>query len=772
MRLDFIQAVDDTPLTKRYKEDSDGNKVKVSSYPHIRDLNSTSVHVNDLSEMYDAIVNQADLGFCLLKGHLSKELKNESRAGKTLRNNATEWVVFDMDFEDGYSSVDEFLESIDPALKGIDYIFHHSSSAGIEYKAGIRGHVFMLLEKPQLPSIMKEWFTEKNQLTEGLKSKIRLGANGQSIIYPLDTSTCDNSKLIFIAAPQCDNFIDPLDGARFELRLRGKGKLDINFNTANAEINKARKQVIINDMRKTAGLPKRAPKFRTKNGEELLTNPDVSIVTGEMDCGDFVRLNLTDSDSWGYWYYKDDPSYLYNFKDMPIVRMKDIVPDYYSNLFDKVENTGNKPVVFRDIATDQWYNGFFNGLENTLQIYSVSNLQKIQHFLTQNGSEMPEYIEDYEYVFNPTVNKVIDFKEKWANKFSPTSFMRDTKVPAPQDIPATIDKVLSSICVDDETKEHFLNWLAFIFQTRKKTATAWIFHGRTGTGKGILFERILQPLIGDNYCHEYTLANLEDTFNQNLEKSIIMFIDEFNISDSQSSMRMRNKIFNLITENSAMIRGMRKEAVQRKIYNNIIIATNHANPVPLEENDRRFNVAPAQEKMLQINDEVNNIPHELPHFAAYLREYQVDELRVRKILDNEARKKMIDTGKTSIDMLFNAIREGDLNYFVTYLNSGKTVQTDPMALGYQKVVTDWVRATEHDTNMVITRDELMVVYQFLQGATISPNKFTSLCKKQRINFARIQHDGQRVSGLNVNFKGASIEDLKEVPGRNVIPLSK
>src|SRR5690606_38538580 len=39
---------------------------------------------------------------------------------------------------------------------------------------------------------------------------------------------------------------------------------------------------------------------------------------------------------------------------------------------------------------------------------------------------------------------------------------------------------------DRDSLQRFLNWLAFISQKREKPATAWLFHGTEGTGKGFM----------------------------------------------------------------------------------------------------------------------------------------------------------------------------------------------------------------------------------------------------------------------------------------------
>lgn len=86
--------------------------------------------------------------------------------------------------------------------------------------------------------------------------------------------------------------------------------------------------------------------------------------------------------------------------------------------------------------------------------------------------------------------------------------------------------------MEDETFEHWLNWLAVIFQHRCKPKTAWILHGTEGTGKGLIVNNILAVLLGRNYVQSKRASELEDKFNGWLEQALIAFIDEIKVSAS------------------------------------------------------------------------------------------------------------------------------------------------------------------------------------------------------------------------------------------------
>lgn len=772
MRFDFLKAAGNVAVSKEFTKTPDGYETK--PYPFVKNFDSFSESVTTVAELFKVIENHSQLGHTAIKGLLTEPLNNQSRAGKTIAEHPTNWIMLDLDFEDGFDSIDDFLAALSPELVDVSYIFQDSSSAGIKSKPGIRGHIFMMLDSSVSPLLIKEWLIQKNFDVTALNSRIELSANALTVKYPLDISTCQNDKLLFIADPICTNFTDPIKGNRLHLITKSKEKSSIVFKADAAE-NRTKAIGKINELRAAKGLKKKTGKFKFIGNDEVLSNPDEAIITSIKRERGFVYLNLNGGDSWAYYYPEDKPDIVYNFKEEPAVLLKDIAPEYWRNLQKQLKTPTNSlppltPIVFRDRETDTYWNGTYSRTKNEVDIYPVSSTQRIGHFLAQYGQTMPDYIEDWNLTFNPTTNIVIDIPNKWVNKFSPSKYMQQEDTPN-IGIPVTIEKIISSVCGDDQDSiDQFINWIAYIFQSRKKCGTGFIFHGRTGTGKGILFDKVLRPLIGEKYVNELIIENLADQFNQYLETSLILWIDEFNVGDSKSADAVMNKLKNLVTENTATIRGMRRNPVQRRVYNNIIIASNHADPIPMSNNDRRFNIPPAQEKMLQITQqEINKIKLELPFFATYLKELQVDEQQTKQVLYNEAREQMIAAGMTSHDSFFEAIRAGDLNYFIQYLREKPPLSPDNSYIEFERTVKYWTANAGKE--ITVTRDELLSAYTYLQqNKTNSPTKFARMCTIQRIDIKPCKVDGKSVRGVRITFKEVDKELAETVTKANIIGL--
>jgi len=650
---------------------------------------------------------------------------------------------------------------------------------GIKDHYGWRGHIFILLDSATSPQALKQWLIHNNLQHVSLQSTIGLSASGGALIYPLDVTTCQNDKLIYITPPRCIGFEDPVtDRFTLVLRKHDLAKLDLNISAA---ANQQKTKELVALKRKQLSLPKKTFKVTQYQGTEILTNPDAVTVTGTKVAREFVYLNLNGGDSWAYYFPVNNPEILRNFKGEPCMYMRDVDKDIYHE-YSKSAGTTNEeiradgaiPFGFLYPADDSYYRGFANTVTGEVMwLFPTGSKQKLRDFYVQNGVSCSQgwIVDEWELIFDPTIEGRADFQQQHINTYKFTEYLRNPGKSS--SIPPTIDRVLTSVCVDEETKEHFLNWLASIIQTREKTNTAWIFQGVQGTGKGVLFSHVIAPIMGRQYCHEMTMDRLDDDFNAYLSENIILFIDEATISDSKNGDRLLNRIKNLITEPEQHIRGMRRNAVSRKNYSNIILGSNYDEIIPMEVSDRRFNVAPRQEVPIMLEyEDIVNIRAELSGFTGYLVQYQVDKAKVKKVLLSEAREQLIQLAKTTIDSFFYAIVNGDLAYFTQYLDSSVKADLEGVRYhDYALVVNRWMKTVSKESN--VSRNELRTCYQFLQNVTISATKFSRMCKKYGINMIPVRIDSSVTRGIRGVKWQLSEEELsyhQEQTNKNVIAI--
>jgi hypothetical protein len=156
MKVNFLGANDDTPLSKIFEEIAPGI-YKEESYPHVAKFNSLERDVETIQEFHDVCVAASNEGLCLLKGELDRPLINESRAGRTDSSTQTSWLCLDVDYTVTDKTPGEFLDQLSPAFQGVSYLFQRSASMGIKCHEGWRGHFFVLLDSDQCPFVISNW---------------------------------------------------------------------------------------------------------------------------------------------------------------------------------------------------------------------------------------------------------------------------------------------------------------------------------------------------------------------------------------------------------------------------------------------------------------------------------------------------------------------------------------------------------------------------------------------------------------------------------------
>lgn len=732
----------------------------VEPYPLVSKFTSITGGFETLDDWYALLTEAAKTGVCLLKGRLDRELANESRAGHTNPLTPTSELIIDYDADDGFDSRDSFLAALDPALENVSYIFQHSASAGIRSKPGLRGHYFILLNDPVPPDTIKQWCIKLNLAVPGLKSRLRLNADGITLRYPLDITVNQNDKLIYIAGPK---FIDrePPNIQRWELVKKPEETFALYPNIAK-ERNRADTFKLISTLREEQGLPKRKFKSTQLVDHQLLENVDECAVTEEREEGDFTRINLNGGDSWAYWYWTNNPQYLYSFKDTEICyKLEELAPDYYHRVNRKLVQA-LVPFVFRCPERDAYYSGIYNDNDKKiLSLLPVKSKERLGDFMQQFGQRRPKIIQDWDLVFDPHTTDEIRPETQWANLYKAPTYAEQKH--AVTRIPPTIARIVAHICVDRPTLDHFLNWLAFIVQKRDRTGTAWVFQGTYGTGKGVFFHEVIRPILGEKYTQIIEQKDLEDKFNGYLENKFVVFLDETNLGHKKDVDKLLDKCKIIITEKSLPIRRMQQAVTNVRNYINLIIASNELVPIQVRNGDRRYNIAPRQEKRLELGDDFTRILSELNDFAAYLNNYQVDEEKARAPLINEARNILIEMSKTSSDQFFDALKQGNLEYFTDFLHSGN--EFIPGFQKFEALVKKWYDANGEP--VPTSNHELLDAYTYTSGKKeLGLISFGWLCGKHQINFERKRRAGPPERIIDLRFEPVDWELTPRVSDHN------
>ena len=673
----------------------------------------------------------------------------------TDRAAATQLLVLDLDgiqfpgAKTTYNTYDiqniaeAFVQYLPQEFQDVSYIAQASASLGLKHNK-ISLHLFFLLRHTVQPRALKEWLRTLNYEIDFLADQLSLSANGQSISYPLDVSLADNSKLIYIGTPKFDGVQDPVTGDRFVRIDRGSPTLDISnlMKDVNPEKVHSLTVQIKDGLRKKAGLTKKNEKITTVNvngiSEQVLQNPDRMSIEICRISEPYVNCNINGGDSGAYYFILTNPHYMYNFKGEPIFEIEKADPEFYQTIFEtygeKIDGAKNiKPIVLRDFYTDTYYNGVFDNTKSQFtDEYPLTPTQKssLEGFMRTHNRPTPDFIPDAQVVFDPSSDKGIqmDTAPYHVNLYRKTGYMLGSSENVPEltyGTAGSMRKYIPSILMlmqhilgGGKTElEHFINWLAYIYQNKRKTMTAWIFTGVPGTGKGLFVHKVLKPLFGEQQVPMRSLENIEEQFNLYMRTALFLVVDEFRMGDSGNTGRMADKLKHQVTEPTLTIRAMRTNQIELPSFCNFIFLTNRADAVKIEEGDRRYNVAPRQESKLEVAhpdflEKLNNIQSELFTFAGLLQKFVVDERMAHTALENDAKKEMKQVSMSVLEEFATAIKQNNLEYFVEILDIPLTNTFDAGGISTaQRYIKDWI--SKSSTEMIIPMQHFKLVYDVL-----------------------------------------------------------
>lgn len=757
MDVFFLSA--DKPIVKSYELGPQNELIK-HSYPFVYEVTSHEEHPKSLQDLAVLMQKYAKLGRCMVKGKLQRSLVKESRKGSTDSEEKTDWICLDLDGIEGYQTVDLFLEAI--GCGDTEYVVQWSSSMGIENKAGFRCHIFMRLAQPTHPQILKHWLQDLNLRV--LDSQLELTKTGNSLRWPLDVTTCQNDKLLYVAPPKLGPGIkDPFPGnKRISYVKKKKQVLTLSAPIPTRDALRDRIDKKVQELRVINNLPKRkGSKYKFVGSVEYMANPDSAVITEMKTERGFVYFNLNGGDSWAYYHPEDNPNFIFNFKGEPAYKTEDLLPEYWARLQQATStyqpnSQGLIYLAFRDFKTSNYFNGSYDTNTDKLELAMAKSESQLRQFMKQHGQTLGDFIPDWDLVWNPHNPNVVDPTKNELNTFQPSQYFLIQRLPHVTRVPPTIYKVIDHVLGHDPaTIDHFLNWLACIVQYQTRTGTAWVWQGTQGTGKGVLFHQIITPLLGEVNVVSKRMEELESEFTGYMENKFVVFIDEIEAGKSLYHSKVTAKLKNLIVEPTISIRRMYTPAYMAPNYASMIFASNKPASVEIAPDDRRFNVGPYQSTPIQLTaTEVDvDIPKELEEFFAYLKQYKADPDRARKPLISAARSTLIDISRTAIDTVSDALLSGNLEFFWEHLSTAKGQGLNPIQnmkyTPFRELVVDLVNTQDPK----LTRDDLYTIMEWcVGGMPQSPHKFTALLKHHRIHLTQIWKNNRNVRGIDVNWQ--------------------
>ena len=316
---------------------------------------------------------------------------------------------------------------------------------------------------------------------------------------------------------------------------------------------------------------------------------------------------------------------------------------------------------------------FNKATQKTLYLEKISSLQSllgIDQSLTLKDAALPPC----KIEFNPENSKSIEFS-KGLEKFKINTYKKsETRIKAEnyaQEIQNKTGKleydaleltlrseapsvwaIINNLFLKIDERRYFLNWLSYIAQTKKKTRNAVIIKGLQGTGKGLLFEKIIRPFYGNGSenpqddSQVITLSNesLKSEFNGDLENQLFVAFNEVK-PDFRDGTTLYEKLKQIISDDFLIVNQKFIKPRQVRNYTNCLFFSNNSIPVAIENSDRRYSIFTANQSLdslyskAKIAELVDSIESgECVKFWAMLLSYNYNSTEALNIFYNDEKE--------------------------------------------------------------------------------------------------------------------------------------
>ena len=196
-------------------------------------------------------------------------------------------------------------------------------------------------------------------------------------------------------------------------------------------------------------------------------------------------------------------------------------------------------------------------------------------------------------VFDPTNSA----KEHQINKFTGLEIVAASDPNSPDEMLNLQDayekcknfvNLLRHLCAgEDGAFGWLIRWLAYPLQHKgAKMATSILVHGNIhGAGKSLFFGGIMEKIY-TKYHKTLDQRDLESQYNDWADEVLFLLFEE--ISNNKTKHGMMGFIKHLITGSKLSIHQKFMSSIQQANHMNTVFLSNNTQPLPIEENDRRF----------------------------------------------------------------------------------------------------------------------------------------------------------------------------------------
>lgn len=230
-------------------------------------------------------------------------------------------------------------------------------------------------------------------------------------------------------------------------------------------------------------------------------------------------------------------------------------------------------------------------------------------------------------------------------------------------LPKLYSKALDNLFKSEPAaKEVFINWMAYILQTGKRTGVAWGFFGASGSGKGLVSD-MMRSLVGfRNTSFNKSDTDLQSAFNPYAMHKMFIHLNEV-ASDFHGRHGVAGKLKALVSDTVLTINQKGIAEVEVENYANVIMNSNKPNPIELDADDRRWNMIVSEQSLTKCSwwydGAYEDIMAEVSKLGSYLMAYDVDEDAATNIMAmNDAKAGIIAQTTSNVQQVCELINNG------------------------------------------------------------------------------------------------------------------
>ena len=321
-----------------------------------------------------------------------------------------------------------------------------------------------------------------------------------------------------------------------------------------------------------------------------------------------------------------------------------IYTDLSSYCFIDPTRIGNSITLLKDkFAWERITTFIENG---TIQAEGDTLQKKIAFLKNKPGviGQMRMVFNPHEVTFRKNTSNIVEI-----NLFKPTEIMLKAQQERAdkgvlkdfswlKDFPS-INILLDNLCVEEERKFFFLNWLSYCMNTMKKAGTAFIFKGIQGTGKNVLFEQLISYFFGSQCCPTMTNEDITSRFTSpKLAEALFVCYNEVKCGFNEGNTSYE-KLKTHITEDTLRIERKGMDSITVQNHFNAIFFSNNSVPLQIQTSDRRYTVFGTNDERLEtvverdrnmnMNDFFKEFFEKRDDFLCHLYRFDFDEKQAK-----------------------------------------------------------------------------------------------------------------------------------------------